>query len=210
MSLAFAAASGGSQAAPWVRAALTPLPRGTLPLSATLASMTRERRSSSSHRRDATLALPAGLEIVEHRPELILATDGCVMFRFWRTTATIDSFLRCEAALDRFSAEHRRFATLSVMGPHVGTPSAEVREAAGRLMARFAAKASANALVIEGTGSKQTGVRLAVTTVQLLTPSVTPPVVFALLQEAVDWLATQVPEASAPQLLRDVAALRSL
>jgi hypothetical protein len=171
--------------------------------------MIRSSGSLTSDERDSTLALPTGLELLEQSPELILAAHGCVMFRIWRAPATLDSLSRCEAALDRYSAEHSRCGTLTVVERDVATPTPEVRQAAGRMMTRFMAQ-SANALVIEGTGFKHTCMRLAITTIHLLAPSSMPPSVFARVEEASEWLAPQLPEVSAALLMRALAALRRL
>jgi hypothetical protein len=155
------------------------------------------------------VALPPGLEVLEQKPNLILAASGSVMFRIWRATATLDSLSCCEAALDSFSAEHGRYGTLTILERDVAAPTPEVRQAAGRMMARFWSQSS-NALVIEGTGFKYTGMRLALTTIHLLAPSSMPPSVFAGVEEASEWLAPQLSEVSAALLIRDVATLRGL
>lgn len=171
--------------------------------------MTRGRGSVRNDERDSSPALPSGLDVLEHRRDVIVAAHGCVMFRIWRAPGTLESMERCEAAFERFAAEYSRYGTLTVVERDVGAPPAEVRQAAGRLMARFGAN-TANALVIEGTGFKQTGMRLTITTIQLLAPSATPQPVFSSIDEASAWLEAQLPGVSAAQLTRDIAALRAL
>lgn len=174
-----------------------------------LHGMPRSRGKLPGDERDSTLALPPGLVLIEHKPELILAADGCVMFRIWRATATLDSLSRCEAVFERFSAEHSRYGTLTVVERNVAAPSMEVRQAAGRMMERVMAQTS-NALVIEGSGAKHMGIRLAITTIQLLAPSSAPAPTFTSVDEASEWLAQRLPDVSASLLIRDVAALRRL
>ena len=170
-------------------------------------SMPRTRGSLPTDERPSKPQLPPGLELIEHTPELTLAADGCIILRIWRGTATLDSVSRCEAALERFSAQHERYGTLTVVERGVAAPIPEVRQAAGRMMARFMANSS-NALVIEGTEFKHTSMRLAISTIHLLVPAVTPPPVFDRVQDGSEWLATQLPGVSSALLVRDVAALR--
>jgi len=171
--------------------------------------MTRTRGSQPNEERGSTLALPPGVELLEHSPDLILAADGCVILRLWRATATMESLSRCEAALELFSTQHARYGTLTVVERDVGAPIPSVRQAASRMMERFMAQ-SPNALVIEGTGFKHTGMRLAITTIQLLVPAVAPQFVFERVEQASEWLAAQLPDVSSEALVRDIAALRRL
>jgi len=171
--------------------------------------MIRGRGQLLSDERGSTLALPPGLEVLERRPDLVIASRGCVMFRLWRATATLESLPLCESALERFSAEHARYGTLTVVERDLAPPSADVRQAAGRMMARFMEQ-STNALVIEGTGFKPMAMRLAITTIHLLAPSSTPPLPFGDVKEASEWLASQFPDVNAVLLTRDVEILRAL
>lgn len=158
-------------------------------------------------RRD--MPLPAGVQLLQRRHDVTIAADGGAMIQIWHATATLDSMALCEAALERMAAEQARYVTLTVVENSVTAPDAAVRQAAGRIAARFEARSLGNALVIEGGDFKHMGIRLALTTIHLISPPIHSTPVFARVEEASKWLAERLPELSLLQLARDVTSLRA-
>lgn len=133
-----------------------------------------------------------------------------MMIVIWHKAPTVASF----RALDEYVAQYRdnlrgrAFAVLILIGSaSAAAPDRQARLEHARLCEKYERKMIATALVLRGTGMKQTLLRLVMATMHLMSPSRIVQQIFESPVAAAEWIEQTVPGISASELL---AALRAL
>jgi hypothetical protein len=154
--------------------------------------------------------LPELVELLESSPELAAASASNVLIVAWRGPMTVERVRRVDAWNQRLQSEHGQYGVIAIVEPdNTAAPDAATREETVRLTAKYVGTCAGVALVIEGTGIKHTVIRLAISTIQLVSSERVPQPVFECVDLASRWLVDRLASQTADQLVRAVAAVRA-
>jgi hypothetical protein len=165
----------------------------------------------ASRKRDpAQLDLPEYVHMHECSDELVLAAVHNVIVVVWRSPMTVPRMQRIEAFSKEFSPAHKPFGVLSIVEREIiAPPDPATREAAAQLTTTFQESCAGVALVMEGTSIKHVVLRMALSTLNLVSTAAVEKNVFDAVPAASRWLALRVPQLDEGELTQAVLAARA-
>lgn len=154
--------------------------------------------------------LLAPLQVFERSLELTVALHQATVIVVWRGTPTVAAFKR----IDEYLAEARRYGDFGlaiVIEPsHTTPPNGAAREENARISRKYEGSCRGIAMVLEGGSVRNTLVRFAMTTMQLMSPTRFPTAIFDSVRDAALWLAQLDPEHASSETMLAIRHAREL
>lgn len=150
-------------------------------------------------------------EIKHSDPDLSLATWGDAFLLIWHHNTTVTGVSTLERTLNAFAAERPNgIGLITVVEESAPMPPSDARDVLAQFLERASSHIKVSSVAFEGSGFRAAAVRSVVAGLTMVARQSYPHKVFATVEEAMTWMAPQMPSpTTAKELSETVAATRA-